>query len=1610
MKKFRHIFIALTVAVLVAAAVGFTVACNPVSPEVDEPVAVTVTFRDGAAVLGKRDVMSGDPFEAVENPSRPNHIFEGWSLTEGGEVVQLPAVYPKQNTTYYAVFSRRYRITLNAGNYGTLPQADRVVDVTAGENIYEKVKDIVPEADDDAVFDGWYMGNTKLTEGSVASVTGDVTLRAEYSVDYIITVNLQNEYGEDAYTADAELTKKVSGSARVGTYVNVADLDAAVLADKTEYIRSSKQDEGMSIDVTPLATDKSLNVFNIYYDIKSYQILFSANLPEDIKNPGVMEPVTVGHNVEYDVPSCGYAATGYRFLGWKTSNDPDAEIVYRRNTEEKIKTTATMTLYAVWAKGLTDVNGMSSDYIYITDSDDGKSTVAFLERSGLPEKAGTYDAQNHTFKFENGGKVELQGYVDLQAETFMYAALGTTYYFNDRKGVRTTGTTDDGTEYDYVNIENTVDKAVTLVINNDGTAVYTDKDAEPVRGRYEYDAESGSMSLVHNGENKFNFRLATRQTEEGLVDVFEKRDEDVYGVWYQYGYTYTDRDGYSMSIDNTYMSHMMLDGYGGLRLYKFGYQNMNRDFLNRTNTSYAVIASAAGYYAVEAPKDEVGVASILVSVYNNAGTIRTVSVKLVETEENYGTEKAPIHKLYAEYSGAYAMPVVPADEVEVTIKTEADYKAYAETATARLVLDGYGLLNDSATYTYTDTDGTKKTVTGKYVVNNGLGELTIFSYNETNKNYDKTLIYLLSAVVDREIKDGEGNVTETQKVVAPFFETAVSFSQKYNLIVTQRSQSGASYEIAFNMRLIDNGDSAAFALVNVAERDSFFGIYSYSPDYAIFFQGSVEKIADNGGGKDDIYEFTNSEESFSDDLLYAAYYSLYITSGGSQMSIGGLENFRYYKGTLPVNTDAETMSMIMGFKITGVYDGMADRNVDGFVLDGWGNAVKTGEDGSKDERTYSVISGGLDIIAITKVTGTGESAVVDNMYYVVTEESEGVYEYRAWQKDENGAFPGRYVAANTGGSIVLVMLENNEAALGYFNSNGNLCIYSLGKISGNGDIKTYTEFYNAPELDLGILGHYVKFSGGETSFTFGVISDSTGVQINGQMYIYPDTAEAISNGKGDTLIIDYVANKATVTKSDGTSYEGSYAFLCNNVLQIVIGSGNSAVAHTIELSVGENGKFDSFVEVKHLVGTFENAETGDILVLTATETGATRDVEVQKQNDKGEVVNETVQATLYEGIYKKYDSETKSHTDYDVTYYLIPNRTNEFMLIYKPDATTDEKTVRLRAGLSANRLPVFEVCKFEELAATVVYTRTYFNYVGIGILHGDGYSAQQFQVMYPNAIASTGAHTGKAVFYDDKPYFKFDVDDSDNDFYFEFMNRVNSEGEQETVLVLLDGTFFGDNFGVYEIEENRQFYVNDGENDVKIVKLMFTGYGLVGFVPASAVNENGDIDTEKCITGVYNRLSSGSYTLYTVRTENSKLYIDELVARVVLAYSNDQKNDTVTWYALVSDSNIDSVFGRVFVGEGFTALQFSGIENGYGGGIYIDKNGIVYSTTYVRVGDPAEYVMAIAYRTELNESYVFYVKLDMENMTYEVVPKPETSGGENVGNEVNNAEIQALVA
>lgn len=118
-------------------------------------------------------------------------------------------------------------------------------------------------------------------------------------------------------------------------------------------------------------------------------------------------------------------------------------------------------LYAVWDKGYTDLRG-GVDYIYIDHFDSSK---AYLERTGLDEKIGTYDEETRVFSFAKGASSALDGRIALDGETF--------YYFDDVEG-----------EYDIYDAYTYEKKQGKIKINNHESAVYTNAEGTAVNGTY----------------------------------------------------------------------------------------------------------------------------------------------------------------------------------------------------------------------------------------------------------------------------------------------------------------------------------------------------------------------------------------------------------------------------------------------------------------------------------------------------------------------------------------------------------------------------------------------------------------------------------------------------------------------------------------------------------------------------------------------------------------------------------------------------------------------------------------------------------------------------------------------------------------------------------------------------------------------------------------------------------------------------------------------------------------------------------------------------------------------------------------------------------------------
>lgn len=169
MKKINKILLTafLAVAAFVFALLGASCAKKP---------EYTVTFMNGQTVVATVKGHEGDALEAPDAPQEDGYSFVGWSLGESGEIKEFPAAIPAEDVTYYANYAKLYEIELNVGD-GTLDT--QKVYASAGSNLYDALKDVVPTTSDDTYFGAWFYGNKEITaESNTIMPRKDISVRA----------------------------------------------------------------------------------------------------------------------------------------------------------------------------------------------------------------------------------------------------------------------------------------------------------------------------------------------------------------------------------------------------------------------------------------------------------------------------------------------------------------------------------------------------------------------------------------------------------------------------------------------------------------------------------------------------------------------------------------------------------------------------------------------------------------------------------------------------------------------------------------------------------------------------------------------------------------------------------------------------------------------------------------------------------------------------------------------------------------------------------------------------------------------------------------------------------------------------------------------------------------------------------------------------------------------------------------------------------------------------------------------------------------------------------------------------------------------------------------
>ena len=361
---------------------------------------VEYTFATlGGEAISNVTVKEGETYE-LPTPTRDGYRFMGWFATEDCKGDKIVSVMASANATYYAKWEKLYTITLNTDG-GQLSENVASVQLIAGENIYDAVKDLQPTKGD-LQFGAWFINGTAKLSESLAMQNQDITLKAKYKAAY--TVQFKNAANE---TIQPDMVEY----AYVGTTV---DAQYSVTGH-TEIGREPLED-------LVITENAAQNVVVLKYEANDISVLFYPNYPDG--DLGDASSVALKYGEEVTLMT-EYETEGYCLIGWATERggevkyavDTVSKNLYGYSgevTPETFQPEDTVSLFGVWKKGYEDAFS-GEDYLFIFDE---TSSEIYLWRAGTYFKGRRY-TETKTFYFNDEGKSLIgQLYDDY---TFLYS-------------------------------------------------------------------------------------------------------------------------------------------------------------------------------------------------------------------------------------------------------------------------------------------------------------------------------------------------------------------------------------------------------------------------------------------------------------------------------------------------------------------------------------------------------------------------------------------------------------------------------------------------------------------------------------------------------------------------------------------------------------------------------------------------------------------------------------------------------------------------------------------------------------------------------------------------------------------------------------------------------------------------------------------------------------------------------------------------------------------------------------------------------------------------------------------------------------------------------------
>ena len=496
MKKITKILATATLALAASATLLYAAACG------EKTVEYTFSTEVGAAVPSKT-VKEGEVF-TLPDLDYEGYSFEGWYTNAEFSGNAVTSVVASENLTYYAKWEKMYLVTLDAAN-GTL-SGDTSFYLKSGANVYDSVEDRIP-AKGDLQFGGWYRGTNVLAENATMPKQ-NITLTAKYKAAYTIELYAQT-------IADTSVYEKIE---TVTDYEYVGETYEADVRREGYTPIAYNGTYGTTTDSVVIKETAAENVMKIFYKRNDITVTFHSNYPT---GTSVTDPVKVKYGQEVTIRS-DYVLEGYCLVGWSTQKG--GEIEYKANYIENVlyggKTVADLiftpsknvTLFAVWAKGYTDMFG-GDDYIFrLSDT----ATTVYLARGGVFFE-GLYKA-NGTFSFKNSStnKTLLEGRLYDKTHSFLY--------FNNMPTETTYFLYKSGTGID-------LKTQIVWGIENDLT--YTDSTGDS-NGTYQLDSNGYYIATFTSGSlngQKLTIVLGTAPDKDGVMQpAFQIRNDAEYAI------------------------------------------------------------------------------------------------------------------------------------------------------------------------------------------------------------------------------------------------------------------------------------------------------------------------------------------------------------------------------------------------------------------------------------------------------------------------------------------------------------------------------------------------------------------------------------------------------------------------------------------------------------------------------------------------------------------------------------------------------------------------------------------------------------------------------------------------------------------------------------------------------------------------------------------------------------------------------------------------------------------------------------------------------------------------------------------------------------------------